>query len=66
MTEPAEFTDRFVQHVLKIVSFRKFSDGRSVEEYAREISATYFEDRLTRAEGPEACAEEEVHLWGED
>ena len=65
MTE-ADFIDRFIAHCLKTCGFTAFDDGTPVATYAAEVATSYFADPDRRAEGPEACADEDMTYWGED
>jgi hypothetical protein len=59
-----EFIDRFVARMLKVAG-PTFDEGDSIEEYAREVSTTYWKTPYQRAEGPEACADADMSYWGE-
>ena len=61
-----EWTERFTAHMVKMAGFTHFEDGGSVEEYAREVAAASWQDPLYRDDGPEACAESDMHYWGEE
>lgn len=60
-----EFIDRFAAHCIKTCGFTHFDDGTSVDQYAREVAASYWSDPLYREDGPEACAESDMDYWGE-
>lgn len=59
----AEFTERFVAHLLAISGGGEFEDGTPIEEYAREACPAYLADEIYRSEGPEACAEGDYQCW---
>lgn len=56
------FIERFVNHMV-LVGGTEFADGSSIEEYAREVAPTYWEDADQREDGPEACAEGDIDCW---
>jgi len=58
-----EFIERFVAEMVSYGA--TFDDGTSVEEYAREIAPTYWDNEDQRAEGPEECAQADMSYWGE-
>lgn len=60
-----EFCARFVTHMLAMAPFAEFSDGDTVEKYARETAPLYFDNSDQRADGPEECAEADISCWGE-
>lgn len=64
--DKAEFVRRFVDYVVSNAGFETFDDGVPVRPYAEETAVTYFENPDQRADGPEACAEEEMSYWGEE
>ena len=61
-----EFTRRFTAEAKRLAGFDTFDDGQSVDDYCKEIAASYYSDPLYRDEGPEACAESDVSYWGEE
>ena len=61
--ERTQWIERFVARMLK--AGPTFDDGTSIEEYAREVAPTYWEDGLYREDGPEECAESDMSYWGE-
>lgn len=56
-----EFIDRFAARMLKIGT--TFSDGTSVDEYARKVAPIYWAEKDQREDGPEACAEADMDCW---
>ena len=61
-----EFTRRFTAEAKRIAGFDTFDDGTSVDEYCKDVAASYHADLLYRDVGPEACAESDVSYWGEE
>jgi len=57
-----EFIERFVKRMIEVAG-ATFSDGSSIEEYARATAGTYFDDPDQREEGPEACAKSDRDYW---
>jgi hypothetical protein len=55
------FRDRMVDRVGDT-----FADGSSVEEYAKGIAETYWDDPLQRADGPEECADVDLFYGADD
>lgn len=61
-----EFTSRFTAEAKRIAGIETFDDGTSVDDYCREVAASYHADPIYRDDGPEACAESDVSYWGEE
>ena len=57
-----EFLLRFVSHMVATAG-QTFSDGGSIEDYAREVAPLYWQDTTGRLDGPEACAEADIDCW---
>jgi len=62
-----EFIERFVARMLKASNAAcpdgKFTDGSSIEEYARQTAPTYWDDEGQRDDGPEDCADADISYW---
>ncbi|RWR30509.1 hypothetical protein D2T29_12625 [Sinirhodobacter populi] len=60
-----EFIERFVAHMVKSVG-PCFTDGSSIEDYAREVAPSYYEEqhRDDPDETPEDCADADMSYWG--
>lgn len=58
----AEFIEHFVNHMV-LMGGTEFSDGTSIEEYAREVAPLYWAEADHRADGPEECAEADIDCW---
>ena len=61
-----EFVERFVKRMLECVGSRKtFSDGSSIETYAKETAPTYYDEQYAEDpnETPEDCAETDISYW---
>jgi hypothetical protein len=61
-----EFTRRFTAEAKRLAGFDTFDDGVKVDDYCKEVAASYYADPLYREEGPEACAKGDVSYWGEE
>lgn len=61
-----EFTRRFTAEAKRLAGFDTFDDGQSVEDYCKEVAASYYKDKFYREDGPEACAASDVSYWGEE
>lgn len=61
-----EFVARFVAYLKDNAGFSEFGDGTDVEDYARRVAPTYWENSDQRIEGPEACAISDMEYWGEE
>lgn len=58
----AQFVQRFVSHMATTAG-GTFSDGSSIEDYAKEAAPAYWQDVCCRLDGPEACAEADIDCW---
>lgn len=61
-----EFTKRFTAEAIRIAGFSEFDDGMSVDDYCKDVAASYYADPIYRDEGPEVCAEADTSYWGEE
>lgn len=60
-----EFVERFVAKML-LVAGPVDADGDSVEDYARQIARSYFEEQYLNDDmSPEECASTDVSYWEE-
>lgn len=62
------FCERFVSHMLKIVPFKQFDDGETIESYAKATAPSYYDDYHASTDdlwSPEELAEEDFSLFGE-
>jgi len=61
-----EFTQRFTAEAKRLAGFDTFDDGVTVEDYCKDVAASYYADPIYRDDGPEGCAESDVSYWGEE
>ena len=60
-----EFCARFVAEMKRAAGFEAFTDGTTVEDYAKATAPSYYDEPDQRADGPEECARADVSYWGE-
>lgn len=58
----AQFIERFVKELIRLGG-ATFSDGSSVEDYARETAPLYWAEEWQREDGPEVCADADYDCW---
>lgn len=61
-----EFTRRFTAEAKRLAGVDTFDDGTKVDDYCKDVAASYYADPLLRENGPEVCAESDVSYWGEE
>jgi len=61
-----EFTRRFILEAKRLAGFDTFDDGTTVDDYCKDVAASYYSDQFYRDDGPEVCAESDVSYWGEE
>lgn len=66
MSDQADFIASFVARMLaQTAPHTTLNNGEDIATYARNAAVTYFDDHLSRRDGPEACADADMSYWGE-